>query len=475
MKKISLILAFILATTLIVSLCACAPSKADKLVIYNWADYIYDTDLEDFAEFYLEQTGREIEITYVTFDTNETMLTKIQQGDADVDVICPSEYAIQKLIEGGYCLPINYFDDDQYQNSQYVDDRIIEKIDNVFSSITCPNVGMVKMSDYMVPYMWGTLGVLYNQDVFESNGVSIEEIYDAGWGVLWNKDKNGDLLCQELNKRIFMKDSIRDVYASTVLYLKQYDLLPQGYETLPVGQLINTVDDILLSAVEQALLNQKEVLYGYEVDFGKNDLIAGTAYADLAWSGDAIYAIEEGESEGVTLNYFSPEVGGNIWFDGWIIPTSCQNETGAKLFIDYLNRPDVATQNMVYIGYTSAVDSRQICQMPEVLEILLENEYAELDEDGNVDASYFFDSEIRYPLDHLDSDYVDTRLGVMKDFGTSNSKVVQIWERVRSTGVSAWTLLGVSIVIFGIVVGTIFLLIYVDQRKRMCVLIENKD
>ena len=245
-KTFSLILALLM---IVFTLCACQPNQSDKLVIYNWADYIYDTDLEDFADYYFEQTGRTVDITYVTFDTNETMLTKIQQGDADVDVICPSEYAIQKLIEGGYCLPINYFTDASYQNSQYVDDRIVAKIDQVFDNLNCPEVGTVKMSDYMVPYMWGTLGVLYNQDVFEANGITQEQIEQAGWGVLWNKDANGDQLCADLNKRIFMKDSIRDVYASTVLYLKQYGLLPYGYENMSVGELINTVDDALLSAV----------------------------------------------------------------------------------------------------------------------------------------------------------------------------------------------------------------------------------
>ena len=94
-KTFSLILALLM---IVFTLCACQPNQSDKLVIYNWADYIYDTDLEDFADYYFEQTGRTVDITYVTFDTNETMLTKIQQGDADVDVICPSEYAIQKLI-----------------------------------------------------------------------------------------------------------------------------------------------------------------------------------------------------------------------------------------------------------------------------------------------------------------------------------------------------------------------------------------
>ena len=131
-KTFSLILALLM---IVFTLCACQPNQSDKLVIYNWADYIYDTDLEDFADYYFEQTGRTVDITYVTFDTNETMLTKIQQGDADVDVICPSEYAIQKLIEGGYCLPINYFTDASYQNSQYVDDRIVAKIDQVFDNL----------------------------------------------------------------------------------------------------------------------------------------------------------------------------------------------------------------------------------------------------------------------------------------------------------------------------------------------------
>ena len=228
-----------------------------------------------------------------------------------------------------------------------------------------------------------------------------------------------------------MKDSIRDSYVAAVMRLKETERLPAGYENLSVQELINTVDDTMLGAVEQILLEQNSVLKGYEVDFGKAQMTSGRAYVDLAWSGDALWAMED--NGGYNLDYFVPEIGGNIWFDGWVMLNDAQNVDAAYMFLDYICRPDIAMRNAMAIGYTSAVDKDVILQSDEALAIVEENEY---------DIEEYFDDELRYP-DIANA----TVLGVMKDFGARNSATIKMWERVKGSQQNnmwmLWTLIGV--------------------------------
>ena len=203
MKKIfAIFLSIVLLVSVAVTVTACNDNDVvtDSLVVYNWADYIYDTKLNDFKDYYKALTGNNIEITYVTFDTNETMLTKLMQGDAQVDVICPSEYAIQKLLENDMLVSLNYFDEQKYRsgmnvnselyvhNSENIDRHIIEKIDEGFSDIKVKgNDVPQKMSDYLVPYMYGTLGILYNKYAFNEMGIyDYETMNNANWVILFN-------------------------------------------------------------------------------------------------------------------------------------------------------------------------------------------------------------------------------------------------------------------------------------------------
>lgn len=449
MKKIVAVLLtlLLLATTLAV-FAACRTDDAETLVVYNWVDYIYNQEeLEnDFAEYYLQKTGKKVKITYVTFDTNETMLTKVMRGDSAIDVMCPSEYAIQKLIEGGYLQKINYFTDSDFENADKVDEAIVTKIRESFSTAG------FDMSEYFVPYMWGTLGVLYNADV-----ISPEDAEAAGWGLLWNKNSSGKV-SDAISKKIYMKDSIRDSYCAVLMYMKEYGLLPAEYADLSVERLINTVDDKLLAAAEEVLKAQKSELYGYEVDFGKNELIAGTALVDLAWSGDAFYAIEEAEAEGVNLEYFIPEIGSNVWFDGWVIPKTAKNAEAAKYFIDFLNDPEIAMKNMMEIGYTSAVDKDVFLANENAMVYFAEIYADDPSDEEEVDEliELYFDDDSRYP------DTMREDLGMMHDFGESNEKVVAMWERVRAEGISTAALL---LIVFAAVLIVALVIIFVMKKR----------
>lgn len=377
-----------------------AEAADNTLVIYNWGDYIDESVTEEFEVYYLEMTGKSVKVIYSTFDTNESMLTTLEQGKESIDLVCPSEYAIQRLMQRGL---IQKLDKSKLTNLANVDARIYDKVNSVFTNISVPGTGdSESMSDYFIPYMWGTLGILYN-----TNYVTEADI-EAGYGILWNAAGNSSL-----KGKILMKDSIRDAYVAAVLYMKETGKLPSGYENLSVEALINTLDDTMLEAAEKVFKDQKDVLAGYEVDDGKTAMQQGTAYVDLAWSGDALYVMDEVEG----LDYYVPKIGGNIWFDGWVIPKNAQNVEAAYMFLDYLCRPDVAMKNSMYIGYTSAISPAALQADSTAMAILADNEYT---------AEEFFGDEIRYP------DMSDASLGVMKDFGDRNADAIAMWVRVKS-------------------------------------------
>lgn len=422
MKKIILATVLLLAMTSVlfsaysaVNITAEAATD-EKLYIYNWGDYIGPDVIENFETWYETETGRTIDVVYTLYDTNEIMLTNLTRGEEVLDLICPSDYAIEKLMKEGKLQKINKSAISTIGN---VDRALYSKVDEVFTDIMVGE-SQENMSDYFVPYMWGTLGIMYNTDV-----VSSEVAEEAGYGLLWNTPE-----IKDLNKKILIKDSIRDTYVAALMYLKETNNLPDAYKTLSVQDLINTVNDDLLAAAEEILIEQKKVLKEYEVDIGKGDMMAGKAYANLAWSGDALWAIEEAAENDVNLDYFVPEVGGNVWFDGWAIPANAQNVTGANKFIEYVCMPEIAITNSIEIGYTCAIDPAILSTDNDVISLLEDNEY---------DVDEYFADSIRYPD-------ITSSLGVMKDFGSSQQKALAMWERVKSASVAGdwiiWVIIG---------------------------------
>lgn len=385
-----------------------AHAASEEMIIYNWEGYIYPDLVDEFADYYQNKYGVALEVEYNTFETNEEMITKVLLGDMPMDVFCPSEYAIEKLLKNQALKKIDF---SRVPNAENLEAGIMENIHEIFGDIEAGDE-IYNMKDFMVPYMWGTLGILYNEDAVT------EEDLQMGWGLLWNKADN-----PKLNKKILVKDSIRDTYVAAVLYAKEEGRLPEAYDALSVQELINTVDDELLSIVEDVLVEQQKVLKGYEVDFGKDDMVKESAYIDLAWSGDALWAIECGYEEGISLNYMVPEIGSNIWFDGWVIPKKVRNERAALEFINYMCRPESAILNMMEICYTSAVAKDVLLNNDFVVEVLLENEYV-YEETLEEDLEAFFSDEIRYPE-------LSEKLGVMRDFGDKSEAAIMMWENIK--------------------------------------------
>lgn len=556
MKK--LFATLLVAVMLLVSACslfACTQDEqADSLVIYNWADYIYPEWEQDFKDYYKSVTGKSIALTYVTFDTPETLITKITKGDSNVDVMAPSEYAIQKLMVDDWLVPLNYFSDDYLDTTGFngfvkysdnVDQSIIEKIRDGFTGLTCVREDgttyTASMIDYMVPYMYGTLGILYNRAAFNRLGITAEKMNKANWGILFNDSGNGDgsLLSEELTGSILMKDSIRDTYAATLFYLVESGRLDglttddgRLYTELNASELINLVDDSIIEKCKEVLTEQKEQLFGYEVDFGKDDLLKGNAMVDLAWSGDAMYAVEESwtthfddDNDGLCdmclekmseldlddgeyeLAYYVPHTYGNIWFDGWIVPRTYNPEhmTAIKLFINFLNTPSVAAANMYEIGYSAAVSPDVVANDVDARATLTRLYYVDApeyyeftdDELAENDGEYSYDSWDEFAVEFFEAvdDYdnsnwrypfvsaaanaggnrgIDT-LGMMRDFGDKNAEVVTMWNYVRSAGVSAWGVVAWTAGVIALLAGAVVVVALISRRQKMTVIVAKAE
>lgn len=415
---------------------SCGSSDKERshvLKIYNWGDYIDEEVLAEFPAWYKEQTGEEIRIVYQVFDINEIMLTKIERGHEDFDLICPSEYIIERMLKKNLLLPI---DRDFGKTPDYLD-NVSPYIREQLNKLSQPGR---QTNDYVVPYMWGTAGLLYNK-----NFIQQEEV--TSWECLWNS-KN--------KRKILMKDSYRDAYGTAIIYAHAKELADG---TITVEQLMNDNSPEAIALAESYLKKMKPNIAGWEADFGKEMMTKNKAWLNLTWSGDAVWAIEEARVVGVELDYEVPREGSNIWYDGWAIPKYARNVKAASYFIDYLCRPDIALRNMDAIGYVSAVAT------PEILDAKIDTTVTEFS-----DLSYFFGSEaeriqinnVQYP----DRAVVE-RCAMIRDFGDRTELVLEMWSRVKGDNLNT----GIVLLIFA-VFGMLFVwLVYrrirqYKQRQR---------
>ena len=424
------------AILLLLALTGCYNSGEPRervLKIYNWADYIGEGVLEDFQAYYKEQTGENIRIVYQTFDINEIMLTKIEKGHEDFDVVCPSEYIIERMLKKHLLLPI----DTNFAHSPNYMNNVAPFIRKQINKLSQPGE---KASRYAVCYMWGTAGILYNR-AYVPDSVALS------WDCLWNKKYAG---------KILMKDSYRDAYGTAVIYAHAKEL-KEG--TVTVEELMNDYSPRAMELAEKYLKALKPNIAGWEADFGKEMMTKGKAWLNFTWSGDAVWAMDEAEAVGVELDYEVPREGSNIWYDGWAIPKYARNVKAASYFIDYLCRPDVALRNMDAIGYVSAIAT------PEIMEAKIDSTIETVS-----DLSYFFgpgaDSIRINPVQYPDRKVVE-RCAMIRDFGDRTELVLEMWSRVKGDNLNT----GIVLLIFA-VFGVLFVwLVYrrirqYKQRQR---------
>lgn len=404
-----------------------AADREHTLKVYNWADYIDESLLDEFEIWYKEQTGEEVEIIYQLFDINEVMLAKIEKGHEDFDVVCPSEYIIDRMLANDMLLPINRDFGNTPDYTKHVSPYVIEQ----FSKLDKPGK---PANDYSVGYMWGTTGLLYNPEF-----VSDEEA--KSWTIIWDKRMEG---------KILMKDAYRDIYGPMLMYARYHDI-KSGKVTRE--QLMNDSSDEAIADVERMLKLAKKNIAGWEVDFGKEMMTKNKAYINVSWSGDAVWAIEEAAAVGVELRYYVPQEGSNVWFDGWVIPKYAVNTKAAAYFINFMCRPDNALRNMDEIGYVSVIAS------PEILEAKINDELNEY-----VDLSYFFgphaDSVKVDGIQYPDKSVIE-RAAVMRDCGSRTKDMLEMWSRVKGDNLNIRGLV-IVILLFG---GTISWAIYKKVKQ----------
>ena len=271
--------------------------NGEKLVVYNWGEYIDPEVLTMFEE----KTG--IDIVYEEFETNEILYPKISSGAIAYDVICPSDYMIQRMIENDLLSEINF---DNIPNLKNIGKQYLEQ-----SRQFDPE------NKYSVPYCWGTVGILYNK-------MLVDEPVDS-WSILWDPKYKDNIL---------MQDSVRDAFGVTLKYL--------GYS-------LNSTDLDELTEAKNLLIEQKPLVQAYVIDQVRDKMIGNEAALGVIYSGEAIYT----QKENPNLEYVIPKEGSNIWIDSWVIPKNAEHKENAEKFINFLCRPDIALMNFEYITYST--------------------------------------------------------------------------------------------------------------------------
>ena len=299
MKKIiSIFITALIAVSALSALGGCGQSNDTNVVrVYNWGDYIDEEVLTMFEE----ETG--IRVIYDTFETNEEMYPKVAAGGVDYDVICPSDYMIEKMLENNLLQEINY---DNIPNASYIQQATLDMAADYDPG-----------NKYSVPFTYGTLGIIYNTKLIN------DEI--TSWEDLWNEAYSGEIL---------MYNSPRDLFTAPLMML--------GYS-------INTTDENELREATNLLLEQKPMVQRYVMDQIKDSLISESSAIAMAYSGEVLALQEQNEN----LKYIIPKEGTNYFIDAWVIPTCAENKENAEAWINFLNRPDIAFKNFEYITYAT--------------------------------------------------------------------------------------------------------------------------
>ena len=418
-KILSIILS--LALTLpVLAITGC--SDAVTFRISNCEDYIDEDLLDEFEEYYKEKTGVKIKVEYSTFGTLEELYTNIKRGDK-YDLVCPSDYMIEKMAREGMLKPLSLSETGVYNTS------VSPFIKSTLESVKWGENNEYSLATYSAGYMWGTLGLVYN-DAKISNKLDMKS-----WSSLWD-DKYED--------KFTIKNSMRDTYFIGLAKHFKTELLAQkllystGLITLDtyranLSAYFNNSETSVINAVEQELQALKAKSWALEVDSGKNDIVLGNTDIYFAWSGDAVYAMDEAEEDGVILNYEVPEEGSNLWLDGWCIPSTSSNDDIANEFIEFISTPNAVKRNMDYIGYVSCIAGN------EIFDYVVDT-YGDSEGDYIVDLTYFFGSGNyvvktdtlgrQFSAQYPEKDVID-RCVLMNYFNdTANEKITTMWTKI---------------------------------------------
>ncbi len=402
-------LVLLLANSFVLS--GCDESSEDEVIVLrvsNWEEYIDEGDwdeeetielengtvicsetgmIEDFEAWFYETYGKKVKVEYSTFGTNEELYNQMSMGDT-YDLVCPSEYMIMKMMAEDMLLPYseNFYDTTIEEN--YYSRGVSPYIQGVYDDLS---INGEALSKYAAGYMWGTLGIVYNPE-------EVTEEEASHWNML---------LMEKFNKRVTIKDSVRDayfagnsIYNEDLLMSDEFINADDYFEQMEV--VLNATDSQTVNAVEDILSDIKDNVYSFETDSGKADMVSGKVVANQQWSGDAVYTLDQAEEEGVMLCYSAPEEATNLWFDGWCmlkdgIGNDADKQLAAEAFVNFLSMPENAIRNMWYIGYTSVISGGEDESIFQYAEFL----YSSDDEEDMVPYStaYFFTGAEEATLD----------------------------------------------------------------------------
>ena len=285
--------------------------SGEKVIVYNWGEYLDPKTIELFEE----ETG--ISVTYEEYETNEIMYPKIVSQAIAYDVVCPSDYMIQRMIENDLLAEINW---DNIPNIKNMDPTYMEQ-----------SKSFDPKNKYSVPYCVGTVGILYNKSM-------VKEPVDS-WDILWNPKYKDSIL---------MQDSVRDAFAVALKRLCHS---------------INSTEVDQLAAAAEDLMEQKPLVQAYVVDQVRDKMIGNEAALGVIYSGEAGYT----KRENPDLEYVIPKEGSNVWIDSWVIPKNAQNKENAEKFINFMCRPEIALMNFEYLTYsTPNLKAREMIEDEEI-------------------------------------------------------------------------------------------------------------
>ena len=272
-------------------------SLGGEVVVFNWGEYLDPDVLEQFED----ETG--IKVIYEEFETNEIMYPKVAAGAISYDVVCPSDYMINKMIQNDLL--------------QEIDTNNIPNLKNIGETYMKWSEEFDPGNKYSVPYCWGTVGILYNTTM-------VDETVDS-WDILWD---------EKYKDNILMQDSVRD---ALMVALKR-----KGYS-------MNTEKEEEIAEATEDLIAQKPLVQAYVIDQVRDKMIGDEAALGVIYSGEAIYTQRENDN----LEFVIPKEGSNVWIDSWVIPKNAQNKENAEAFINFMCRPDIALKNFDYITYST--------------------------------------------------------------------------------------------------------------------------
>lgn len=318
----------------------------DELIELENCDIFGENPLyEDFEEWYYEEYGVKVRVEYSCFGTNEELYNMLTIGDV-YDLVCPSDYMIMKLMAEGALIPYS----EAFLNEEDTENYYVRGAAPFIKEAFAENkINGEAWDRYAACYMWGVTGMLYNPEE-----VSRQEA--STWTIL-NNDK--------FFRQITVKDNVRDTMFAAMGAIKADKLLstdfinnPNYHENLKAE--MNDVSPETIAELQEYIQAVRGNVYSFESDSGKADMITGKVLANLQWSGDAVYAMDQAEEDDYFLEYAIPDECTNMWFDGWVmlkkgIEEDSRKQQAAEAFVNYLSMPENAVRNMYYIGYSSAI------------------------------------------------------------------------------------------------------------------------